>query len=75
MVWVPTILLEGSSLQDQSDIFDQGTPAPLIPFFTGHTEQAVEVLLTSHKRVVSQQNLKACSMGIVVLVTMSKTGS
>jgi hypothetical protein len=61
-------------------LFDHGTPAPLIPFLTGHTvtkakdagwyrlmngallkaaeEAGFEVLLTTDKNIVTQQNSK-----------------
>jgi predicted nuclease of predicted toxin-antitoxin system len=70
-------------------LFDHGTPAPLIPFLTGHTvtkakdvgwdrlangellkaaEQAgFEVLITTDKNMVKQQNLKGRVIAIVVL--------
>ena len=70
-------------------LFDHGTPAPLIPFLTGHivtkakdagwdqlvngellysAEQAgFEVLLTTDKNMVAQQNLKTRANAIVVL--------
>jgi hypothetical protein len=70
-------------------LFDQGTPAPLIPFLTGHTvtkakdaawdrlvngellkaaeEAGFEVLNTTDKNMVKQQNLKGRVLAIVVL--------
>jgi hypothetical protein len=70
-------------------LFDHGTPAPLIPFLTGHTvtkakamgwdefvngellkaaEQAgFEVLVTTDKNMVAQQNLKSRTLAVVVL--------
>ena len=70
-------------------LFDHGTPAPLIPFLTGHSvtkakdagwdrlvngellkaaEQAgFEVLITTDKNMVTQQNLKGRAIAIVVL--------
>jgi hypothetical protein len=70
-------------------LFDHGTPAPLIPFLTGHTvtkakdagwdrlvngallkaaeEAGFEVLLTTDKNIVTQQNLKSRPIAIVVL--------
>jgi predicted nuclease of predicted toxin-antitoxin system len=70
-------------------LFDHGTPAPLIPFLTGHTvtkakdagwdrlvngellkaaeEAGFEVLITTDKNMVTQQNLKGRAIAIVVL--------
>lgn len=70
-------------------LFDHGTPAPLIPFLTGHTvtkakdagwdqlvngellkaaeEGGFEVLITTDKNMVTQQNLKGRAIAIVVL--------
>ena len=70
-------------------LFDHGTPAPLIPFLTGHTvtkakdagwdrlvngellkaaeEAGFEVLITTDKNMVTQQNLKSRAIAIVVL--------
>ena len=70
-------------------LFDHGTPAPLIPFLTGHivtkakdagwdqlvngellysAEQAgFDLLLTTDKNMVEQQNLKTRAIAIVVL--------
>lgn len=70
-------------------LFDHGTPAPLIPFLTGHTvtkakdagwdrlangellkaseEAGFEVLLTTDKNIVTQQNLEGRAIAIVVL--------
>jgi hypothetical protein len=70
-------------------LFDHGTPAPLIPFLTGHTatkakdagwdrlvngellkaaeEAGFEVLITTDKNIVRQQNLKGRAIAIVVL--------
>jgi hypothetical protein len=70
-------------------LFDQGTPAPLIPFLEGHTvtqakdrgwdklvngellkaaeEAGFEVLLTTDKNIVAQQNLKSRTIAIVAL--------
>jgi hypothetical protein len=70
-------------------LFDHGTPAPLIPFLTGHTvtkakdagwdrlingallraaeEAGFEVLLTTDKNIVTQQNSKSRVIAIVVL--------
>jgi hypothetical protein len=70
-------------------LFDQGTPAPLIPFLRGHTvttaedagcdklangvllkaaeESGFELLLTTDKNMVSQQNLRKHTIAIVVL--------
>ena len=70
-------------------LFDHGTPAPLIPFLTGHTvtkakdagwdrlvngellkaaeEAGFEVLITTDKNMVAQQNLKGRAIAIVVL--------
>ena len=70
-------------------LFDHGTPAPLIPFLTGHTvtkakdagwdrlvngellkaaeEAEFEILITTDKNMVSQQNLKGRAIAIVVL--------
>jgi hypothetical protein len=70
-------------------LFDHGTPAPLIPFLTGHSvtkakdagwdrlvngellkaaEQAeFQLLITTDKSMVKQQNLKGRAIAIVVL--------
>ena len=70
-------------------LFDHGTPAPLIPFLTGHTvtkakdagwdrlingellkaaeEAGFEVLITTDKNMLTQQNLKSRAIAIVVL--------
>jgi len=70
-------------------LFDHGTPAPLIPFLTGHSvtkakdadwdrlvngellkaaeEAGFEVLITTDKNIVTQQNLKGRAIAIVVL--------
>jgi hypothetical protein len=70
-------------------LFDHGTPAPLIPFLTGHTvtkakdqgwdrlvngellkaaeEAGFEVLITTDKNMVAQQNLRGRAIAIVVL--------
>jgi hypothetical protein len=70
-------------------LFDHGTPAPLIPFLTGHTvtkakdagwdrlvngellkaveEAGFEVLITTDKNMVTQQNMKGRAIAIVVL--------
>ncbi len=71
------------------NLFDQGTPEPLIPFLPGHSITTAkdagwgrlvngellkaaegagfELLLTTDKNMVSQQNLKTRSIAIVVL--------
>ena len=70
-------------------LFDHGTPAPLIPFLTGHAvtkakdmgwdelangdllkaaeQGGFEVLVTTDKNMVAQQNLKTRALSIVVL--------
>ena len=70
-------------------LFDHGTPAPLIPFLTGHNvtkakdagwdrlvngellkaaeEAGFEVLITTDKNMVTQQNLKGRAIAIIVL--------
>jgi predicted nuclease of predicted toxin-antitoxin system len=70
-------------------LFDHGTPAPLIPFLTGHSvtkakdagwdrlvngellkvaeAAGFEVLITTDKNMVAQQNLKGRAIAIVVL--------
>jgi hypothetical protein len=70
-------------------LFDHGTPAPLIPFLTGHTvakakdagwdrlangallkaaeAAGFEVLITTDKNMVTQQNLTGRTIAIVVL--------
>ena len=70
-------------------LFDHGTPAPLIPFLTGHSvtkakdagwdrlangellkaaeEAGFDVLITTDKNMVTQQNLKGRAIAMVAL--------